>query len=298
MKITHITPLIYTPGDMEYFQFIRGGVGADYHQGPVFYRALNNDIIMYWNAYDFNECSGNCVKLYSVSRDRGLTWSDPQVFMVDYPGGVPFNLLMLPLQENGNVMMIHTRVRHKIEVDERRRTCTGGGNYFQSMTRLFIRRSTDGGRTFDHGEELPYLLVTGGKELPGVGFYGVLDGLIQLQSGRIVAVFYFLDPIRCDPEKGIQHYTAACLLSDDGGLTWKRSGEITVDTPRGVMEPQMVETEPNRLFCLFRTKGGFVYQTVSTDGGETWSTSVPSPLPAPESMTRMIKLQSGSLLAV
>jgi sialidase-1 len=88
------------------------------------------------------------------------------------------------------------------------------------------------------------------------------------------------------------------MLSDDEGRTWRRSREITVDTPRGVMEMQIVETAPDRLFCLFRTKGGYLYQTFSEDGGETWSKSVPSPLPAPESMARMIKLQSGNLLVV
>ena len=71
-----------------------------------------------------------------------------------------------------------------------------------------------------------------------------------------------------------------------------------MDTPRGVMEPRIVETAPDRLFCLFRTKGGYLYQTVSEDGGETWSASVPSPLPAPESMAQMIRLRSGNLLVV
>ena len=31
MKIARIAPLTYTPGMLEYFQFIRGGIGADYH---------------------------------------------------------------------------------------------------------------------------------------------------------------------------------------------------------------------------------------------------------------------------
>ena len=88
------------------------------------------------------------------------------------------------------------------------------------------------------------------------------------------------------------------MISDDRGHTWRRSGEVTVDTPRGVMEMQIVETAPDQLFCLFRTKGGCLYQTCSKDGGETWSVSAPSPLPAPESMARMIKLQSGNLLVV
>jgi hypothetical protein len=38
MKIATITPMRYTPGELEYFQFIRGGVGADHHQGPTFHQ--------------------------------------------------------------------------------------------------------------------------------------------------------------------------------------------------------------------------------------------------------------------
>jgi len=299
MKIARIAPLTYTPGELEYFSFIRGGIGADYHQEPRFEQFADGEVMLRWAAYDFDECSNNAVKLYSVSKDRGLTWSDPQIYMADYPGGVPYFLTTLRLQDSKDVLMLYTRTRHApIEEDEERRVMIAGSDYFQSQTRLFLRRSTDGGRTYDHGEELPYQLVAGGKELPGVGFYGSADELIQLQSGRLVAAFMFMDPARSNPATGDQHYTGACLLSDDGGHTWRRSSEITVDTLRGVMELQIVETEPDRLFCLFRTKGGYVYQTISEDGGETWSASIPSPLPAPESMTRMIRLRSGNLLAV
>ena len=108
----------------------------------------------------------------------------------------------------------------------------------------------------------------------------------------------FMDPARSDPSARRQHYTIACLLSDDGGRTWRRSGEITADTPRGAMEIQIAEIGPDRLFALFRTKGGCLYQTTSADGGETWSASKPSPLTAPESMARMIRLESGNLLVV
>jgi hypothetical protein len=195
-------------------------------------------------------------------------------------------------------MVLVRTVMHEIEVDQSRRVATAGSDYFKSRTRVFVRRSTDGGRHFDHGSEFPYEEICGGKVLPEVGFYGSADNLIQLESGRVVAAFTFMDPSRSDPESGRQHYTGVCLLSDNGGRAWRRSGEIVADTDRGVMEPQIVETSPDRLFCLFRTKGGYLYQTVSEDGGSTWSTPAQSPLPSPESKPRMIKLQSGNVLIV
>jgi hypothetical protein len=190
------------------------------------------------------------------------------------------------------------QARHEIEIDEARRVISAGSDYTRTRSYVYIRRSADGGRTFDHGRDLPWQEITGGKGLPGGGMYYGDVSLLQLKSGRILAAGDFLDPTRSDVARGGQHFTGVCMLSDDGGRTWRRSGEITVDTPRGVMEMQIAETAPDRLFCLFRTKGGYLYQTASEDGGETWSASAPSPLPAPESMARMIRLQSGHLLVV
>ena len=68
MKIARIAPLRYTPGCLEYSCFIRGGVGADYHQGPTFHLFPDGEILLYWGAYDFDECSNNSVTLYSTSR--------------------------------------------------------------------------------------------------------------------------------------------------------------------------------------------------------------------------------------
>lgn len=297
MKIARIAPLSYTPGGLEYFSFIRGGVGADYHQNPEFYQYPDGALLLHWSAYDFDECSSNLVKLYAVSRDRGITWSDPQVFLADIPGGVPYTALLLRLREARTALLFVSRTwHHAIAIDAERRVATAGSDYFQSRTRVYLRRSADGGQSFDYGAELPWELVSGGKTLPGVGFYGSVDAALQLRSGRIVAAFTYLDPARSDIAGGLQHYSAACLFSDDGGQTWRRSQEIVVDVLRGVMEPQIVETAPDRLFCLFRNKSGFLYRTVSTDGGERWSDPAPTALPSPESMPRLIRLRSGSLL--
>ena len=298
MRITQIAPMIYTPGKLEYFSFIRSGAGADYHQNPNFYVFPDGDLIMYWMAYDFDECSNNAVLLYSVSRDRGLTWSDPQVYMADYPNGVPY-VRMLRLKNSDQTLMFLTQFRmQEMEVDESRRVVIAWSNYFNSRARVILRRSEDGGQSFDHGEEIPFSLITDGHELPGVGFYGLTEELIQLTSGRILATFIYMDPTRSDAGKGLQHCTIANLISDNGGRTWQRGGEIVVDTPRGAMEPQVVETTSNQLLCLFRTKGGWLYEAISKDGGETWSTAQPSALPSPESMARMIRLQSGNFLVV
>ncbi|MFA6109515.1 MAG: sialidase family protein [Candidatus Latescibacterota bacterium] len=300
MKITSIAPLSYTPGKLEYHQFIRGGIGADYHQGPSFYQFADGEVMVTWGAYDYDECSPNCVTLYSRSPDRGIHWSDPQVYMVDYPAG-PLGGTLLRLRDGRSTLMIVQQARHEIEVDPERRVAIAGANYFRTRTHAVLRRSEDGGLTFDHGHELAHQGFSRGLSLPGGGWYGSIDSLLQLQDGRIVAAFMYLDPERSDLARqdwGSQHYTVGCLLSDDEGRTWRPGGQITVDTPRGAMEAQVVEPEPGRLFCLFRTKGGCLYQTSSIDGGQTWTASAPSPLTAPESLARLVKLHSGRLLVV
>lgn len=298
MKIARIPPLAYTPAKLTYRNFIRGGIGADYHQNPFFHQFPNGDLLLYWSAYDYDECSPNSIKLFSISKDRGITWSDPQVYAADFVCGIPDYIAILPLRGSADALMLVCRMHHDIEVDETTRMATKHADYFNNKTRVFLRRSSDHARTFDYGTEIPHTLICGGRELPNVGLYGSNDSFIQLQSGRIIATFTFLDPARCGPTKWHLHFTGVCLISDDLGKTWTRSGEIHADTSRGVMEPQIVETSPNRLYCLFRTAGGFLYETISENGGQTWSPSKPSPLPSPESMPRMIKLQSGNLLAL
>lgn len=253
--------------------------------------------MMYWLAYDFNECNNNTIVLYSISGDRGLNWADPQVYMADYTGGVP-HLHFLRIGAGKDVLMFQVKsIMDELEIDGDRRIATAGGDYFRSRSRIYLRRSSDGGRIFDHGIEIPYQLVSFGKEFPRVGFYGSVQEFIQLKSGRILGAFCYMDPQRSNIPQKYQHFTGSCILSDDDGHSWRSAKTpIAADTPRGVMEMQIVETEPDRLFCLFRTKGGYLYQTHSADGGESWSPSIPSPLPSPESMPRMIKLASGRLL--
>ncbi|MCC6422303.1 MAG: exo-alpha-sialidase [Phycisphaerales bacterium] len=256
---------------------------------------------MIWSAYDFDECSNDGILLYSISTDRGMTWTNPQVYLADHSSG-RMNLRLLRLRNTSRALMFVTcMLMDEIQVDPNRRVVTAHSNYFKCRSRFYLRQSTDGGRSFEYGQELAYQQITGGRELPGLGCFGMLDQVMELANGRIVAAFSFLDPARSDLQGSgfaSQHWTAVCLYSDDQGQSWKRGGEIHADIRLGVSEVQLVEAAPNQLFCLFRTTSGFIYQTHSEDGGESWAVSGPSALPSPESMSRMIKLHSGNLLVV
>lgn len=299
MRISHIAPMKYTPGKLEYSSFIRGQVGADYHQGPTFHVFPDGRVMMIWQAYEYDECSNTLVLLYSVSDDRGVTWSDPQVYMADHGSAVPYALRFLRLRGASRTLLwISGTVHEEIEVDGRRRVRKQGLNYFKCHTRLVLRESADGGKTFNHGAEFPYREVTAGQDLPEVGFYGAVEGVTQLAGGRVLTSFIYMDPLRSDPAGGRQHFTAVFLYSDDQGRTWRRSNEVVVTAPRGAMEPTVVETAPDQLYCLLRTKAGYLYETRSRDGGATWTEPRSSGVPAPESMARLLKLQSGNVILV
>ncbi len=95
--------------------------------------------------------------------------------MADFLGGVPYFVKMLALRGTHEVLMLVQHVfRHApgagITVDKSRRVATAGADYFRQRARIVIRRSADGGRTFDHGSVRDG--VTG------------LNELRQLQSGR------------------------------------------------------------------------------------------------------------------
>ena len=101
----------YTPGKLEYFCLIRGGLGADYHQNPEFHQLPEGELLLYWSAYDFDECSNNSIVLYSTSPDRGITWSDTQVYLADYPSGIS-TAKILTLRGASHALMLNTRTQH------------------------------------------------------------------------------------------------------------------------------------------------------------------------------------------
>ncbi len=154
-----------------------------------------------------------------------------------------------------------------------------------SDLRVFLRVSTDDGKSF--GEAF---IVT---NVPG---YHVLnnDRVTVLSSGRIVV------PVSSTEDVGnVNHFVCSCFLSDDGGLTWKRS-QNTVDYPqRGAMEPEVLELDDGRLLMHIRTQLGHIAVSESTDRGDTWAAAKPWDRRAPEAPATLRRIPStGHLLLI
>ena len=162
-------------------------------------------------------------------------------------------------------------------------------DYAKSYSRVCVRESVDEMRSWSHVRQID-VMGEAGTEL---FFYGGPNPPLELESGRIVLPIIYLS--KADP----QTMTARFLISDDAGGTWSSGPrDVEVDAPRGAMEPNVVETASNELLCLYRTKAGCRFASRSADSGENWSTPEPTRISTPESISAMIKLDSGSLLLV
>lgn len=86
------------------------------------------------------------------------------------------------------------------------------------------------------------------------------------------------------------------LISEDDGATWRAGQFIT--TPPGNIHPCVVPLLDGRLLAFLRTggKGGYIWRTTSANGGYSWETPVPTPLPNPNSGLDLLRLQDGALV--
>ena len=149
----------------------------------------------------------------------------------------------------------------------------------------FVRVSHDGGMTWGETVQLPV---------------STPHGPIVLKDGTI---FYL----------GKEHYSEGAetphvisvWVSSDEGMTWSKRGELS--PPEGTNwnnfhEPHVVELDNGRLIGIIRAQGPEVayhftmYQSISDDGGRTWSDMVP--LGVCGSPPHLIKHSSGALVLV
>ena len=88
------------------------------------------------------------------------------------------------------------------------------------------------------------------------------------------------------------------LRSDDDGSTWTPSESMLTGPKRGLMEPYIAELKDGRLRMWMRTQMDCQYESVSSDGGVTWTEAAPGPLVSPESPVAVARHDASGLLMV
>ncbi len=198
-----------------------------------------------------------------VSSDLGQTWGKPHT-LVENDGGcnvMEVNFLRL---RNGRLALFHCQ--KNVEV----------GSEGTPDCRVMLRQSADEGCSFGPAKPLTegqrYVETASGRGL-------------MLSGGRIL--------VECDALE-----SAFCLLSDDDGITWREGAHVR-PTQGGCWEPAAVELRDGRVLMFLRTALGGQYQTISADGGLTWSEPALSPLTGSGSPVSIERLPAtGDLLAI
>ena len=159
------------------------------------------------------------------------------------------------------------------------------------LTELYHNVSRDGGETWT----VPKRIDMGHHYVP------VIESIIELSSGRILfASNYATDNYLA--ERGEYEYRILTLFSSDHGETWEL-GDDDIRVPLGpglghpgAIEPVMAELGDGRVWMLFRSQYGRLYQTFSPDGGSSWEPSTPSDMRAANAPAGILRLSDGRLV--
>lgn len=93
-----------------------------------------------------------------------------------------------------------------------------------------------------------------------------------------------------------RNWCSHVLIQEAGSQTWQLYGDTT---SRGkTIQPAIVPLADKRLLMLSRSPRGVVYESLSFNGGFSWTASQPTPLPNPNSGIELLRLVDGRLLLV
>lgn len=215
-----------------------------------------------------------------TSSDEGETWSAPRVLIrkpEEAQNIMSPSFLRLPDGALGILYLLKT-----VEED-------GGISCMPKFS-----RSEDEGETFSAP-------ISCGMPL---GYYcGINDGVLVTKAGKILMPMSYhgerYDALGKMKEKKWQAGDIRIAVSDDGGETWYPHPHVFKSPYAdfvGLAEPGLFEHENGDLWMYCRTAYGHQYDSVSTDGGKTWTpVSVNVRFPAPDAPMRVKRV--GDLVA-
>lgn len=135
------------------------------------------------------------------------------------------------------------------------------------------------------------------------GYNGSQMEYEQLPSGRIIVPFGSFQPhAKAVPPLG--RHKVVVQYSDDQGKTWSESPSKLVSpcyenfngSNEGACEPAIERLTDGRIWMLFRTQAGFLYESFSSDEGTTWSTARASRFSTSTGPPNIMRYHDGSLI--
>ena len=213
---------------------------------------------------------GNAYLAGRYSSDKGKTWTQQDVKIVEQEGRMNVMSVSLLRLQNGKIAMFYLRKNSTTD-------CIP-----------MMRISGDEARTWSDAR--PCITDKHG--------YFVLNNnrVIQLKDGRLLlAVALHQTP---EDTAFSQVGRLFSYYSDNDGATWRSSAEITNRENIITQEPGLVELKNGDIFLFTRTMEGVQYFSWSKDQGESWSPVVPGNLKSPCSPASIARIPSTEDLLV
>ncbi|MGI6401749.1 MAG: sialidase family protein [Thermoguttaceae bacterium] len=236
-----------------------------------FIRLNTGEILYVYTHYygDSGDDHASARLMSRVSRNHGQTWSDKDELVLENEGQMNVMSVSLLRLRDQSIALFYL-------VKENPGDC-----------RPYLRYSYDEGKTWTQRIETIHS--------PS---YNVVNNsrVVLLSDGRL------LIPVARHAYRGGDLYSyesrasVFCLISDDGGRHWRQSEETP--NANGIMyqEPGVVELADGRILMTIRNASGRQYYAYSSDRGETWTDSSPSPLISPVSPAAIKREPNGDRL--
>ncbi|WDZ83362.1 exo-alpha-sialidase [Micromonospora cathayae] len=207
--------------------------------------AVDDTFVVAWFAGDHEGAANSRIQL---SVGTGDDWSTPTVVSADL---APCWNPVLHRRTDGD-LLLYFKVGTTI-----------------SAWRTYLARSADAGRTWSP----PRLLVPD----DGGGRGPVRTPPLRLRSGRLLA------GASTETWGDRPRWDAFVDLSDDDGLTWRRTPDLAIDHDTfpgaGVIQPALWQNRDGTVRLLARSTAGRLVTASSTDDGETWTPGVLGAVP-------------------
>lgn len=262
------------------------GVAADFESGAVarsdggnFFRNTipqiarlgNGQLLTVWGVYPKDPKPGRVYGAFS--KDDGRTWSAPKLLFSDttFAFGDP-NILV----DGNRVIVFATKVTSPNKIE-------------RSWTMMI--RSEDNGATWSELSELviPRRYVAGKQH----------NGIVLRDGTYMIGIAWDKWPEQgmVARTEGEMNLVTGVMLSKDG-VKWTVHGalhtfveKLTPGGTNGLCEPSYVQLENGEIYMLMRSGSTHHYESRSNDGGATWSTPKPSPLPGHNTPAALFRVQ-------